>query len=608
MKAMFEPLTPGGFRVPNTNFYRAADVGAPADDLEAFGVWAANRIEEMILFEGPETVAAVFLEPVQNSGGCFPPPPGYFQRVREICDQYDVLLVSDEVICAFGRIGHMFACDAYGYVPDMITCAKGMTSGYSPIGATIISEKIYEPFRTGTTSFYHGYTSAGTRCRRRSRSEPRHLRGGGLNERVRENCAALPGRAREAARHPDRRRRSRRRVLLRHRAREGQGDPRDLQRRGVRAPAPRLPLEGALRRRALLPRRRPRRPRDPARAAAHDRRSRVPGDRADPAGRPDRGDRPGGRLQGRATVTVASTSWCPPASDRRVPGRADDRARRAPPDLAVRCPGAPVATAGLRRDRGTERPLGHRAAADEPVQQPGHGELRVGLEGRVDERTGGRAAAERPGEPSGDAHRPRPIGCRRVRDGDDERLECAFDALHVGTHARVAEQEPREEGLGRFPALVRVPASGRVPRPSDSPSGSAVASRRCASSAASRASSPMTGPNATCSIMASRNTGHAARCTSHASISGDRPAAPRASSSAATSGSSASPMTSSRSRSCGRHESGRRVTWSGVGPAQVAAARQSTSSILRREPGSAGGDADEVRRGIRRSRNASDAG
>ena len=161
MKAMFEPLTPGGFRVPNTNFYRAADVGAPADDLEAFGIWAANRIEEMILFEGPETVAAVFLEPVQNSGGCFPPPPGYFQRVREICDQYDVLLVSDEVICAFGRIGHMFACDAYGYVPDMITCAKGMTSGYSPIGATIVSEKIYEPFSKGTTSFYHGYTFGG---------------------------------------------------------------------------------------------------------------------------------------------------------------------------------------------------------------------------------------------------------------------------------------------------------------------------------------------------------------------------------------------------------------------------------------------------------------
>ncbi len=161
MKEMFEPVAPGGFRVPNTNFYRAEEMGFPGGTEEQFGVWAANRIEEMILFEGPETVAAVFLEPVQNSGGCFPPPPGYFQRVREICDRHDVLLVSDEVICAFGRIGHTFACDAYGYVPDMITCAKGMTSGYSPIGATIVSDKIYEPFRHGTTAFYHGYTFGG---------------------------------------------------------------------------------------------------------------------------------------------------------------------------------------------------------------------------------------------------------------------------------------------------------------------------------------------------------------------------------------------------------------------------------------------------------------
>jgi adenosylmethionine-8-amino-7-oxononanoate aminotransferase len=158
MKEPFEPLVPGAFRVPNTNFYRAPE---HADDLEAFGRWAADRIEEAILFEGPDTVAAVFLEPVQNSGGCFPPPPGYFQRVREICDRHDVLLVSDEVICAFGRIGHMFACDAYGYEPDMITCAKAMTSGYSPIGATIVSEKVYEPFKHGSTTFYHGYTFGG---------------------------------------------------------------------------------------------------------------------------------------------------------------------------------------------------------------------------------------------------------------------------------------------------------------------------------------------------------------------------------------------------------------------------------------------------------------
>ena len=158
-KAPFEPITPGGLRVPNTNFYRAP---APYDtDLREFGQWAANRIAEAIEFEGPDSVAAVFLEPVQNAGGCFPPPPGYFERVREICDTYDVLLVSDEVICGFGRIGAMFACNDFGYVPDIITCAKGMTSGYSPIGAMIASDRLFEPFGDGKTMFTHGYTFGG---------------------------------------------------------------------------------------------------------------------------------------------------------------------------------------------------------------------------------------------------------------------------------------------------------------------------------------------------------------------------------------------------------------------------------------------------------------
>ncbi|MCD2146133.1 aspartate aminotransferase family protein [Gordonia paraffinivorans] len=159
LKEAFEPLTPGAFRVPNTNIYRAAE--DLADDPKKFGRWAADRIAEAIEFEGPDTVAAVFLEPVQNAGGCFPPPPGYFERVREICDEYDVLLVSDEVICAFGRIGSMFACDDFGYVPDIITCAKGMTSGYSPIGAMIADDRLFEPFRDGTTTFAHGYTFGG---------------------------------------------------------------------------------------------------------------------------------------------------------------------------------------------------------------------------------------------------------------------------------------------------------------------------------------------------------------------------------------------------------------------------------------------------------------
>jgi adenosylmethionine-8-amino-7-oxononanoate aminotransferase len=158
-KAPFEPVTPGGFRVPNTNFYRAPEPFH--SDAKAFGQWAADRIAEAIEFEGPETVAAIFLEPVQNAGGSIPPPPGYFERVREICDEYDVLLVSDEVICAFGRIGSMFACDDFGYVPDMITCAKGMTSGYSPIGAMIASDRLFEPFNDGDTMFAHGYTFGG---------------------------------------------------------------------------------------------------------------------------------------------------------------------------------------------------------------------------------------------------------------------------------------------------------------------------------------------------------------------------------------------------------------------------------------------------------------
>ena len=146
-KLPFEPLVPGGHKVPNTNIYRAPE--HLREDPKAFGLWAANRIAEAIEFEGPDSVAAVFLEPVQNSGGCFPPPPGYFERVREICDEYDVLLVSDETICAFGRIGDWFACNQLGYVPDIITTAKGITSGYAPLGAMIALSLIHisEPTR-----------------------------------------------------------------------------------------------------------------------------------------------------------------------------------------------------------------------------------------------------------------------------------------------------------------------------------------------------------------------------------------------------------------------------------------------------------------------------
>jgi len=159
IKMPFEPLPPGGVRVPNTNFYRAPEF--VAHDLAAFGRWAADEIERAIAREGPESVAAVFIEPVQNSGGCFPPPPGYFARVREICDRYGVLLVSDEVICAFGRLGYYFGSERYRYQPDIITFAKGVTSGYAPLGGMLVSDRLMEPFAEGAATFLHGVTFAG---------------------------------------------------------------------------------------------------------------------------------------------------------------------------------------------------------------------------------------------------------------------------------------------------------------------------------------------------------------------------------------------------------------------------------------------------------------
>jgi adenosylmethionine-8-amino-7-oxononanoate aminotransferase len=153
IRTPFEPLMPGGCHVPNTNSYRW-----PAD---RDPLWAADAIEERILFEGPETVAAVILEPVQNAGGCFVPQDGYFQRVREICDRYDVLLISDEVICSWGRLGHYFGSERFGYEPDIITTAKGIAAAYVPMGAMIVSDRIAEPFMHDKTMFGHGFTFGG---------------------------------------------------------------------------------------------------------------------------------------------------------------------------------------------------------------------------------------------------------------------------------------------------------------------------------------------------------------------------------------------------------------------------------------------------------------
>jgi adenosylmethionine-8-amino-7-oxononanoate aminotransferase len=153
LREPFEPLTPGGRHAPNTNSYRWKEDRDP--------LWAADAIEEAILFEGPATVAAVILEPVQNGGGCFVPQDGYFERVREICDRHGVLLISDEVICSWGRLGYWFGSERYGYEPDMITTAKGITSAYAPMGAVIAGDHIAEPFLHGDAIFNHGFTFGG---------------------------------------------------------------------------------------------------------------------------------------------------------------------------------------------------------------------------------------------------------------------------------------------------------------------------------------------------------------------------------------------------------------------------------------------------------------
>jgi adenosylmethionine-8-amino-7-oxononanoate aminotransferase len=149
----FEPFMPGGVHVPNTNLYRLASGMQPSD--------LAETVAKAIEFQGPDTVAAVIMEPVQNAGGCFVPPEGYFQRIREICDEYDVIFISDEVICSWGRLGEWFGCERYGYQPDIITTAKGITSAYAPMGAAIVSDRIAEPFLSGTSSFLHGFTFGG---------------------------------------------------------------------------------------------------------------------------------------------------------------------------------------------------------------------------------------------------------------------------------------------------------------------------------------------------------------------------------------------------------------------------------------------------------------
>lgn len=151
----FEPLVPGAFHAQPAYPYRCAFCSGICS------LQCANDIERVILTEGPDTVAAVIVEPVQNTAGSLVPPEGYMQRVREICDAHGILLFSDEVICAFGRVGTWFGAQRFGYEADLLTFAKGVTSGYAPLGGVLVSDRVAEPFLRGDDHFFHGFTFGG---------------------------------------------------------------------------------------------------------------------------------------------------------------------------------------------------------------------------------------------------------------------------------------------------------------------------------------------------------------------------------------------------------------------------------------------------------------
>lgn len=158
LRQHFEPLLPGCLRAPTPYRYRCPY----CSDGPKCTLQCADEVDALIRNEGPETVAAVIMEPVQNSAGSITPPEGYFEQIREICDEHGVLLVADEVICGFGRVGDWFGCTRYGIEPDMMTIAKGVTSAYAPLGAVIASEKTIEPFFSEPkTAFTHGLTFGG---------------------------------------------------------------------------------------------------------------------------------------------------------------------------------------------------------------------------------------------------------------------------------------------------------------------------------------------------------------------------------------------------------------------------------------------------------------
>ena len=293
LRIPFEPLVPEVRHVSNTNRYHRP----PEETEEEFTRFLLDELEQAILAMGPETVCLVHMEPVQNAGGAFTPPEGYWQGVRALCDEYDILLSADEVITGFGRLGYWFGSERYDIRPDIITSAKGLSSSYAAIGAVIATDRVMEPFLESTAMWSHGITFGGhpVMCAIALKNIE-IMKREGIIEHVREHEGVFRAEAGDAARPAHRRRRAGHRLLLRDRAREGQGDAADVRRRRVRDAAARLPVGRAVRRRAHLPRRRPRRPRRPDLAAARGGRGRDGRDRRHPRRRARRGRPPHRRL------------------------------------------------------------------------------------------------------------------------------------------------------------------------------------------------------------------------------------------------------------------------------------------------------------------------
>ena len=157
LRTPFKPLVPEVRHVSNTNSYHRP----PEETEEEFTAFLLDELERTIQEMGPETVCLIHMEPIQNAGGSFIAPAGYWKGVRELCDRYDILLSADEVITAFGRVGHWFASERYDIRPDIVTCAKGLSSSYAAIGAVVATDRVMEPFLDASSMYTHGITFGG---------------------------------------------------------------------------------------------------------------------------------------------------------------------------------------------------------------------------------------------------------------------------------------------------------------------------------------------------------------------------------------------------------------------------------------------------------------